>query len=43
MKEHFLNLSAVKFALEGKSGSIIEKFDGKESQITFLPLRHFSK
>jgi hypothetical protein len=23
--------------LEGKSGSIIEKFEGKESQITFLP------
>jgi hypothetical protein len=23
--------------LEGKSGSILEKFDGKESQITFLP------
>ena len=24
-------------ALEGKSGSIVEKFEGKESQITFLP------
>jgi len=23
--------------LEGKSGSILEKFNGKESQITFLP------
>jgi hypothetical protein len=23
--------------LEGKSGSIVEKLDGKESQITFLP------
>jgi hypothetical protein len=23
--------------LEGKSGSIVEKFEGKESQITFLP------
>jgi hypothetical protein len=37
MKEHFLNLTAVKFALDGKSGSMIEQFDGKESQITFLP------
>jgi hypothetical protein len=37
-KEHFLNLTSVKLALEGKSGSIIEQFDGKESQITFLPL-----
>jgi hypothetical protein len=23
--------------LEGKSGSIVEKFNGKENQITFLP------
>jgi hypothetical protein len=23
--------------MKGKSGSIVEKFDGKESQITFLP------
>ena len=23
--------------MEGKTGSIIEQFDGKESQITFLP------
>ena len=23
--------------MEGKSGSIVEKLDGKESQITFLP------
>jgi len=38
MKEHFLNLIEVKFAWEGKTGSIIEQFDGKESQITFLPL-----
>ena len=36
-KEQFLNLTSVKFALEGKSGTILEKFDGKESQITFLP------
>jgi hypothetical protein len=36
-KEQFSNLTAVKFALEGKSGSILEKFNGKESQITFLP------
>jgi len=36
-KKQFSNLTSVKFALESKSGSIIEKFDGKESQITFLP------
>jgi hypothetical protein len=36
-KEQFSNLTSVKFALEGKSGSILEKFEGKESQITFLP------
>jgi hypothetical protein len=43
MKEHFLNLTAVKLHWKIKAGSIIEQFDGKESQITFLPLRHFSK
>jgi len=39
-KDQFSNLTSVKFALEGiesKSGSILEKFNGKESQITFLP------
>ena len=36
-KEQFSNLTSVKFALEGKSGSIVEEFEGKESQITFLP------
>jgi Cache domain len=36
-KEQFSNLTSVKFALEGKSGSLLEKFDGKESHITFLP------
>ena len=36
-KKQFSNLKSVKLALEGKSGSIVEKFDGKESQITFLP------
>ena len=36
-KEQISNLTSVKFALDGKSGSIVEKFDGKESQITFLP------
>ena len=36
-KELFSNLTSFKLALEGKSGSIIEKFEGKESQITFLP------
>jgi hypothetical protein len=35
-KKQFSNLTAVKFALEGKSGSILEKIDRKESQITFL-------
>ena len=36
-KKQFSNLTSVKLALKGKSGSIEEKFDGKESQITFLP------
>ena len=36
-KGQFSNLTSFKLALEGKSGSILEKFDGKESQITFLP------
>ena len=36
-KKQFSNLTSIKLALEGKSGSIVEKFDGKESQITFLP------
>jgi hypothetical protein len=36
-KKQFSNLTSVKFALEGKSGSIVEKFERKESQITFLP------
>jgi len=36
-KKQFSNLTSVKLALEGKSGSIVEEFDGKESQITFLP------
>src|ERR671911_7625 len=36
-KKQFSNLASVKLALEGKSGSIVEKFDGKESHITFLP------
>ena len=36
-KKQFSNLTSVKLALEGKSGSIVEKLDGKESQITFLP------
>jgi hypothetical protein len=36
-KKQFSNLTSVKLALEGKSGSIVEKFNGKESQITFLP------
>jgi hypothetical protein len=36
-KKQFSNLTSVKLALEGKFGSIVEKFEGKESQITFLP------
>ncbi len=36
-KKQFSNLTSFKYALKGKSGSIVEKFDGKESQITFLP------
>src|SRR5215217_2337411 len=37
-KKQFSNLTSFKLALEGKSGSIVEKFEGKEeSLITFLP------
>ena len=36
-KKQFSDLTSFKLALEGKSGSIVEKFGGKESQITFLP------
>jgi len=36
-KKQFSNLTSFKLALEGKSGSIVEKLDWKESQITFLP------
>src|ERR687897_3142039 len=36
-KELFSNLTSFKLALEGKSGSIVEQFEGKESLITFLP------
>jgi hypothetical protein len=36
-KKQFSNLTSFKLALKGKSGSIVEKFEGKESQITFLP------
>jgi hypothetical protein len=36
-KKQFSNLTSFKLALEGKSGSIVEKFDDKESQVTFLP------
>jgi hypothetical protein len=36
-KKQFTNLTSFKLALEGNSGSIIEKFDGIKSQITFLP------
>lgn len=40
-KKQFSNLTSVKLALDGKSGSIVEKFDGRESQITFLPYELF--
>jgi len=40
-KGQFSNLTSVKLALESKSGSIVEKFDGRESQITFLPYELF--
>src|SRR5215203_2398334 len=40
-KKQFSHLTSFKLALEGKSGSIIEKFEGKESQITFLPYELF--
>ena len=40
-KKQFSNLTSFKLALEGKSGSIVEKFNGKESQITFLPYNLF--
>ena len=40
-KEMFSNLTSFKLALEGKSGSIVEKFEGKESQITFHPYNLF--
>jgi hypothetical protein len=36
-KKQFSNFTSFKYALKGRSGSIVEKFDGKESQITFLP------
>ena len=36
-KKQFSNLTSFKLALEGKSGSIVEKFNGIKSQITFLP------
>jgi len=37
MQDQFSNLTSVKFALNDKVGSILEKFNGKENQITFLP------
>src|SRR5918994_3935739 len=36
-KKQFSNLTSFKYAMEDKSGTIVEKFDEKESQITFLP------
>ncbi|MGI9011337.1 MAG: cache domain-containing protein [Nitrososphaeraceae archaeon] len=37
MQDQFSNLTSVKFALNDKVGSILEKFNEKENQITFLP------
>ena len=42
-KEQFSNLTSVKFALQGKSGSILEKSEGKETQITLFFLMTFFK
>jgi hypothetical protein len=36
-KEQFSYLTIFKHELESKSGSIVEKFDWKETRITFLP------
>src|ERR687897_401667 len=36
-KELFSNLTSFKLAFEGKLGSMVEQFEGKESLITFLP------
>jgi hypothetical protein len=36
-KKQFSNLASFKLGLEGKSGSIVEKLEGEESLITFLP------
>jgi Cache domain len=40
-KKQFSNLTSFKLALEGKSGSTVEKFEGKESLITFLSYHLF--
>ena len=40
-KKQFSNFTSFKYALKGKTGSIVEKFNGKESQITFLPYALF--
>jgi hypothetical protein len=37
-KKQFSNLTSVKLALEGKSGSIVEKLDGKENQNQWLTI-----
>ena len=36
-RKQFSNLISFKYSLKGKSGSIVEKYNGKESQISFLP------
>ena len=36
-KEQFLNSTSVKLALEGKSGNIVEKFNGIKGKIRFIP------
>ena len=40
-KEQFLNSTSVKLALEGKSGNIVEKFNGIKGEIRFIPYSIF--
>src|SRR5215203_1670661 len=40
-KKQFSNLTSFKLAFKGKSGSLVEKLDKKESQIAFLPYELF--
>ena len=42
-KKQFSNLTSFKLALEGKSGSIVEKFEGKRKPYHFSSIRSLSK